>query len=88
LAALAAGTEVIRLRRLGRRVGLGVGFDAALDALAQRQVGLATDRLERIGNALGAGQGGTGSLRAQGSIRVLVELLVQHKDYFGSKGLG
>jgi uncharacterized membrane protein YccC len=88
LAALSVGTEIIRLRRIARRMNLGIGLDAALETLAHGQSVLAVERLERVYDALAATASADRSasitLRVQGSIRSLSEALVRHAAYFDS----
>jgi uncharacterized membrane protein YccC len=88
LAALSVGTEIIRLRRIARRIHLGVDIDAALEGLARRQSALVTERLAPIYNALDALPGVAPRapiiLRAQGSIRAISEALGRHAPYFDS----
>jgi uncharacterized membrane protein YccC len=88
LAALSVGTEIIRLRRIARRIHLGVDIDAALEGVARRQSGLATEGLAQIYNALhalpGVGPRARITLRAQGSIRAISEALGRHAPYFDS----
>jgi uncharacterized membrane protein YccC len=89
LAALSVGTEIIRLRRVARRINLGLGLDAALQTVAHGQSVFAAERLERVYDALaitpGAGRSASVTLRVQGSIRSLSEALVQHAAYFDSE---
>ncbi|MEA2770044.1 MAG: hypothetical protein QOD93_3006 [Acetobacteraceae bacterium] len=89
LAALSVGTEIIRLRRVARRIHLGVGLDVALEPLARGQSVLAAERLARVYDALaivpGAGLRASVTLRAQGSIRGIAEALAQHAAYFDSE---
>jgi uncharacterized membrane protein YccC len=90
LAALSVGTEIIRLRRIARRIDLGVDIDAALEGVARRQSALATERLAQIYNALDAPPSVRPrtriTLRAQGSIRAISEALGRHAPYFDSGG--
>jgi uncharacterized membrane protein YccC len=90
LAALSVGTEIIRLRRIARRIHLGVDIDAALEGVARRQSALATERLTQIYNALdalpGVGSRARMTLRARGSIRAISEALGRHAPYFDSGG--
>jgi hypothetical protein len=81
LAALSVGTEIIQLRRIGRRIDLGSELDAALEALRRGDVALATARLGRLDDALAARPGAV-ALRAQGSILAMTEVLTQHSAYF------
>jgi uncharacterized membrane protein YccC len=91
LAALSVGTEIIRLRRIARRVHHGVDIDAALEDVARGQSALATERLARIYDALDVvpaiGARGSITLRVQGSIRAICEALVRHAPYFDSEAL-
>ena len=57
LAALSVGTEIIRLRRIAPRLGLGADLDAALAALAQGNSAIATARLARLDHRLAARPG-------------------------------
>jgi hypothetical protein len=85
LAALTVGTEIIRLRRIARRIHLG----AVLEPVARGQSVLAAERLARVYDALaivpGAGLRASITLRAQGSIRGIAEALAQHAAYFDSE---
>jgi uncharacterized membrane protein YccC len=91
LAALSVGTEIIRLRRIARRIHLGVNIDAALEGVARGQSAPAAARLARIYDALdvppGFGPRAPIILRAQGSIRAICEALVRHAPYFDSEAL-
>ncbi|HEX3522775.1 MAG TPA: FUSC family protein [Stellaceae bacterium] len=81
LAALSVGTEIIQLRRIGRRMDLGSELDAALEALRRGDITLATVCLDRLNDALAARQGAA-ALRARGSILAMTEVLTQHAAYF------
>jgi hypothetical protein len=81
LVALSVGTEIIQLRRIGRRMDLWSELDAALEALRRGDVALATAHLDRLDDALAARPGGA-ALRARGSILAMTEVLTQHADYF------
>ncbi len=89
LAALSVGTEIIRLRRIARRIRLGVDIDVALEGVALGQSALATERLARIYDGLdvvpAAGARAPITLRVQGSIRAICEALVRHAPYFDSE---
>ena len=91
LAALSVGTEIIRLRRIARRIHPDVLLDAALETVARGQSALAAERLSQIYNALemlsGAGIRASAALRVQGSVRAISEALVQHAVYFDSESL-
>jgi uncharacterized membrane protein YccC len=89
LAALSAGTEIIRLRRFARRFELHAELDAALDALARGDSSVATERLARYDKRL-AGfpstkPGARVRLRARSSILAMLEALAQHAAYFDSR---
>jgi uncharacterized membrane protein YccC len=89
LAALSVGTEIIRLRRIARRIRLGVDIDVALEGVARGQSALATERLARIYDGLdvvpAVGARAPITLRVQGSIRAICEALVRHAPYFDSE---
>jgi hypothetical protein len=87
LAAFSVGTEIIQLRRIGRRMDLGSELDAALEALRRDDIVLATARLGRLDDALAA-RPGTAALRARGSILAMTEVLTQHAAYFDAGALG
>ena len=87
LAALSVGTEIIQLRRIGRRMDLGSELDAALEALRRGDISLATACLDRLDDALAARQGAA-VLRARGSILAMTEVLTQHAAYFEAGALG
>jgi hypothetical protein len=87
LAALSVGTEIIKLRRIVRRVDLGSELDAALDALRRDDIARATTRLERLDDALAARPSGA-ALRARASILAMTEVLTQHAAYFDAVSLG
>jgi uncharacterized membrane protein YccC len=88
LAALSAGTEIIRLRRIARRFDLHVDLDAALDAVARGDSSVAAERLgrlERMLAALPSTRPVAGvRLRARGSVLAISEALAQHAAYFDS----
>jgi uncharacterized membrane protein YccC len=86
MATLAVGSEIIRLRHIAHRLGLGADLDPALAALARGDGGSAIAHLARLDVALAA-RCGPGplmqtALRARGSILILSETLTQHADYF------
>ncbi len=92
VAALSVGIEIIRLRRIARRLGLGSDLDAALEAVALGNSALATARLARLDHTLmslpGAGPGATAALRARGRILAMAEALTQHAAYFDAGAPG
>ena len=87
LAALSAGTEIIQLRRIARRMGLGPELDGALEALRRGEIALATAHLDRLDDALAA-RPGAAALRARGSILAMTEVLTQHAAYFDAGAPG
>jgi uncharacterized membrane protein YccC len=92
LAAVSVGTEIIRLRPVARRLGLGADTDAAFATLAQGDSMIAIERLAQIDHRLAALPDDTRlrasiRLRARGSIRVIQEALAQHASYFESGAL-
>jgi uncharacterized membrane protein YccC len=86
LAALSVGTEVLRLRRIAPRFGLGAALDAALRALSSGDSALAIEGLGRVDCSLAKLPAAVPAmavrLRARGSIRVIAEALAQHGAYF------
>jgi predicted PurR-regulated permease PerM len=85
-AAIAAGNEIIRLRRDASALGFGAGLDAALDAVAQGDSALAAVRLARLDERLAA-LSGTGpeaslALQARGSILAISDAINDHAAYF------
>jgi len=90
LAALSAGTEVIRLHRIVRRLGLASGLEPALKALAQGHSSLASEELTRLDQDLAtkpqAERALRLALRARGSLLALSEVLAQHALYFEAGG--
>jgi hypothetical protein len=85
--ALSVGSEIIQLRHIARRLDLGSGLDAALEALAQGNSAIATKRLAFLDQALAARLGAAG-LRARGSILAMSEALTQHSAYFDAGAPG
>jgi uncharacterized membrane protein YccC len=86
LAALSAGTEIIRLHRIVRRLGLAAGLKPALKALAQGQSTLANEELTRLDQDLAtkpqAEWASRLALRARGNLLALSEVIAQHALYF------
>jgi uncharacterized membrane protein YccC len=87
LAAFSVGTEIIQLRRIARRMGLGSELDAALEALRRGDIALTTAHLDQLDDALAA-RPGAAALRARGSILALSEVLTQHSAYFDAGAPG
>ncbi|HEY0800210.1 MAG TPA: FUSC family protein [Steroidobacteraceae bacterium] len=86
IAALSAGTEVIQLHRIVRRLDLASGLEPALKALAQGHSTLASEELARLDQTLArmpkAGRALRLALRARGNLLALSEVLAQHSLYF------
>lgn len=89
VATLSVGGEIIRLRRIARRLDLGSDLREALDALAQGRSMAAAERFAQIDRRLagmpGVGPDGLARLRARGSIRAILEAIAQHHAYFDSR---
>jgi uncharacterized membrane protein YccC len=90
VAALSVGSEIIRLRGIAPRLGLGgADLDAALAALARGNSAIATARLARLDHLLAAGPGAAPetqiALRARSSILAISEALTQHASYFDAE---
>jgi uncharacterized membrane protein YccC len=81
VAALSVGAEIIRLRRIGRRLDLGSHLDAALEAMARGDSAMTIVRLTQLAEALAA-RPGAAALRARSSILAMSEALTQHAAYF------
>jgi uncharacterized membrane protein YccC len=81
VAALAVGSEIIRLRRSASALGFGAGLHAALDAFAQGNCALAAARLARLDEMLAALSESL-ALQARGSILAISEALNDHAAYF------
>jgi uncharacterized membrane protein YccC len=91
VAALSVGSEIIQLRRIAPRLGLGADLDAALAALAQGNTTLATARLSRLDHFLAYPARAPDpqlALRARSSILAISEGLTQHASYFNAGAPG
>ncbi|HEV3192384.1 MAG TPA: FUSC family protein, partial [Polyangiaceae bacterium] len=86
LAALSAGTEIIRLHRIVSPLGLAAGLKPALKALAQGHSSLASEELTRLDQDLTtkpqAERALRLALRARGNLLALSEVIAQHALYF------
>jgi uncharacterized membrane protein YccC len=86
VAALAAGSEIIRLRRIASAFGFGTDLGGALDALAQGNSALAAARLARLDERLAALSGtrteASLACQARGSILAISDALNDHAAYF------
>jgi uncharacterized membrane protein YccC len=88
IAALSAGSEMIRLHRIVSRLGLAAGLEPALIALARGNSVLASQELMQLDQALSMiskpGRAPVLALRARGGVLALSEVLEQHALYFDS----
>ena len=86
LAGSAVGTEIIQLRDIAPRLGLGADLDAAFEVLAQGNSAIATTRLARLDERLASlpddGSEASFALQARGSILAISEALIAHVSYF------
>jgi hypothetical protein len=86
LAALSAGTEIIRLHRIVRRLGLAADLKPALKALAQGHGSIASEELMRLDQELATNPQARRALRlalrARGNLLALSEVIAQHALYF------
>jgi uncharacterized membrane protein YccC len=91
LAALSAGSEIIRLRHLTPRLHLGTSIDAALTELAQGHSASAIKSFAQLDGAVvargDAQMEKQTTLRVRGSILALSELLTRHAAYFDAGAL-
>ena len=86
-AAFSAGTGIIQLRHICRRLDLGSGLDAALEAFARGSSVITNARLADLDRAL-ASRFGAAALRARGLILAISEALTQHAAYFDAGAPG
>jgi uncharacterized membrane protein YccC len=86
LAALAVGTEVIRLNRIARRLRLDVQLHPLVRAMVKGDSTLVSAALVQLdahlADAPQQGQRARLALHARGSALALSEVLTQHSDYF------
>jgi uncharacterized membrane protein YccC len=86
IAALSAGSEIIRLHRIVSRLGLAAGLERALKALAQGNSARASQELMQLDQALSTISKPRWAprlaLRARGDVLALSEVLQQHAPYF------
>jgi uncharacterized membrane protein YccC len=89
LAALAVGTEIIRLRRISRRIQLDAVLDAAFETLAEGQSALAAEHFVQVYDTLATNSDTDPRtpiiLRTQASVRAISEALVHHAAYFDAE---
>jgi uncharacterized membrane protein YccC len=86
LAALSAGSEIIRLRRIASRLNLADDLEPALNALARGHGAVAIQALKHLDRALSRmpklEPAPRLAMHARGSIMALSEVLEQHSLYF------
>ncbi|MGY3616944.1 FUSC family protein [Bradyrhizobium sp. USDA 10063] len=83
LGSLSVGSEIIRLRPLALRLGVGAEFEHALAALAQGKSSTAIARLTRLDAALAGNECAKREVvRARACILALSEVLLEHADHF------
>jgi hypothetical protein len=91
VAALSVGREIIRLRRVARRLDADTELDAALAPLARGDSGAANERLVRLDAQLAAFSGATPGarlrLRTRGNLLAISETLMQHAAYFDAEAM-
>jgi uncharacterized membrane protein YccC len=85
--ALSVGSEIIQLRLIARRLGLGPELDAALEAVARGDSAMATTRLGQLDGALAA-RPDAAALQVRGSMLAISEGLIQHATYFDAGAPG
>jgi uncharacterized membrane protein YccC len=89
LAGLAVGSEILRLRPVARRLGLGAACEGAFAAVARGNSAAAVARLAGLDAALAREAGaGPEALRARGSLLAMSEALTQHAVYFDAGAPG
>jgi fusaric acid resistance family protein len=83
LGSLSVGSEIIRLRPLALRLGVGTEFEHALAALAQGKSSTAIARLTRLDAVLAGNECAEREVvRARARILTLSEVLLEHSDHF------
>jgi uncharacterized membrane protein YccC len=88
LASLSVGSEIIRLRPVALRLGVGADFEHALAALAQGKSSTAIARLTRLDAALAGNECAEREVvRARAGILTLSEVLLEHADHFDAGAL-
>jgi uncharacterized membrane protein YccC len=90
LTALSVGSEIIQLREIVGRLGLGAELTPVLTAIARGDSMAAIADLARLDQVLAAAAGERTTqtnLRARGGILVLSEALAQHAGYFDGRVL-
>jgi uncharacterized membrane protein YccC len=83
VAALTVGTEIIHLRRIMPRLGLGTELHSALDDFARPDIVVARTKFAELDRGLASlADRSSLSLRARGRLLSIDDALVQHRDYF------
>jgi uncharacterized membrane protein YccC len=86
LAALSVGAEIIKLRRMPPRLGVAAELDAALEAFARGNSGIAMAWLRQLDRNLTSGPADEPdavlAVRARSRILIISEALAQHAFYF------
>jgi uncharacterized membrane protein YccC len=83
MAAMSVGSEIIRLRPIVRKLGVGADLESALIELTRGRSANVILRLTRLDAALAVrSDTEPEALRARGGILALSEALLQHADYF------
>jgi uncharacterized membrane protein YccC len=83
LAGQTVGSQIIRLRRLGSRLGRSNELDWALQPLALGDIALAIARLAQLDQVLDA-IGMPAAIRARAGILAISEALIHHAAYFNT----
>jgi hypothetical protein len=88
-AALSVGSEIIRLRRIANRFGVGAELEPAMTAIADGDSFGAIRALDRFDRALAnlpaAQPGSRLRLRLRGTIRSIADSLTRHASYFDAR---
>ena len=91
MAALSVGTDIIRLRRFGRQLGIDRQLDSALALFAQGNSAAADMRLaaldHRLSSVADADPSNLVCLRARSHIVALRETLEEHRVFFDKGAL-
>ncbi len=83
LASMSVGSEIIRLRPAALRLGVGADLEHALASLAEGKCSTAIARLTRLDAALAGNECAEREvMRARAGILTLLEVLLEHADYF------
>jgi uncharacterized membrane protein YccC len=88
-AALAVGSEIIRLRHVAHRFGVAADLEPAMTAIAAGDSGRAIDALDRFDRALAglpaAQPGARLRLRARATVYSMTDALSRHASFFDAK---